>query len=70
MNISPIIEYPWYIEETKEQLFPFKTFSMLLSFASIILVSYPLRYLFESGLIHRRLSKSSLDIFSAGLIWP
>lgn len=54
MNISPIIEYPWYIEETKEQLFPFKTFSMLLSFASIILVSYPLRYLFESGLIHRR----------------
>lgn len=53
MNVSPIIEYPWYNEESKEQLFPFKTLSMLLSFLSIILVSYPLRYMFESGMLPR-----------------
>ncbi|CAC5422138.1 SLC5A7 [Mytilus coruscus] len=54
MNISPIIKYPWYDEVEKEQLFPFKTLSMIMSFVSIIGVSYPLKYLFESGMIHRR----------------
>ncbi|XP_063443929.1 high-affinity choline transporter 1-like [Mytilus trossulus] len=54
MNISPIIKYPWYDEAEKMQLFPFKTLSMIMSFVSIIAVSYPLKYLFESGMIHRR----------------
>ncbi|XP_052070657.1 high-affinity choline transporter 1-like [Mytilus californianus] len=54
MNISPIIKYPWYDEVEKAQLFPFKTLSMIMSFVSIIGVSYPLKYLFESGMIHRR----------------
>ncbi|VDI19330.1 solute carrier family 5 (high affinity choline transporter), member 7, partial [Mytilus galloprovincialis] len=54
MNISPIIKYPWYDEVEKMQLFPFKTLSMIMSFVSIIAVSYPLKYLFESGMIHRR----------------
>ncbi|XP_071131681.1 high-affinity choline transporter 1-like isoform X1 [Mytilus edulis] len=54
MNISPIIKYPWYDEVEKKQLFPFKTLSMIMSFVSIIAVSYPLKYLFESGMIHRR----------------
>ncbi|XP_048759125.1 high-affinity choline transporter 1-like [Ostrea edulis] len=51
MNISAVIKYPWYNEATGEQLFPYKTLCMLLSFASIVLISYPLKYVFEKGLI-------------------
>ncbi|XP_022319213.2 high-affinity choline transporter 1-like [Crassostrea virginica] len=52
MNIPAVIKYPWYDEASSTQLFPFKTLCMLLSFSSIILISYPLKYLFEDGLIH------------------
>ena len=52
MNIPAVIKYPWYDEASSTQLFPFKTLCMLLSFSSIILISYPLKYLFEHGLIH------------------
>lgn len=51
MNISAVIKYPWYNEATGEQLFPYKTLCMLLSFASIVLISYPLKYVFEKGMI-------------------
>ena len=54
MHLDPIIKYPWYVEEDKFQLFPFKTFSMLLSLLTIIGVSLPLKYLFEAGIIPRR----------------
>lgn len=51
MGIPAVMKYPWYDKETNTQLFPFKTFCMLLSFSSIILISYPLKYVFEHGLI-------------------
>ena len=54
MHLDPIIKYPWYVEEDQFQLFPFKTFSMLLSLGTIIGVSLPLKYLFEAGIIPRR----------------
>lgn len=54
MHLEPIMKYPWYDEETKFQLFPFKTFSMLLSLLTIIGVSLPLKYMFETGMIPRR----------------
>ncbi|KAK7506594.1 hypothetical protein BaRGS_00002069 [Batillaria attramentaria] len=54
MHLDPIIKYPWYDEENDFQLFPYKTFSMLLSLVTIIGVSLPLKYLFEAGILHRR----------------
>ena len=49
MDITPIIKYPWYIPTSKEQLFPFKTFAMILTFIFIFLVSYATNYIFEHG---------------------
>ena len=46
----PLIKYPYY-NDTDGQLFPFRTLSMLVSFASIIAVSYSLKYLFEKGIL-------------------
>ncbi|KAK7112538.1 high-affinity choline transporter 1-like [Littorina saxatilis] len=54
MHLEPIIKYPWYDEENKFQLFPFKSFSMLISLGTIIGVSLPLKYLFEAGIFPRR----------------
>ncbi|XP_061181009.1 high-affinity choline transporter 1-like isoform X1 [Saccostrea echinata] len=51
MKIPAVIKYPWYDEASGTQLFPYKTFCMLLSFASIILISYPAKYMFERGMI-------------------
>lgn len=58
LNIPVLIKYPFYDEENKTQLFPFKTLGMLITMTSIIGVSFLTKYLFEHGIIHRR-----LDIF-------
>ena len=49
IGLEPLIEYPYYDADTKTQLFPFKTFTMLLVFATTITVSYMTKFLFESG---------------------
>ena len=54
MHLEPLIKYPLYNEEEKLQLFPFKSLSMLMSLATIIAVSLPLKYVFEAGLLPRR----------------
>lgn len=54
ISIPPLIEYPMYNAETKTQNFPFKTMSMLLNLITVVIVSYLLKYLFESGKIPRR----------------
>lgn len=51
MDIAPIIKYPWYIDTSNEQLFPFKTFAMILTFIFIFLVSYATNYIFKHGLL-------------------
>ena len=47
INLDPFIKYPYY-NENDGQLFPFRTFAMLCSFVTIILVSYATKFLFES----------------------
>ena len=48
MGLPPIIKYPWY-EPENGQLFPFRTFAMLSSFATLLSVSSLSKWLFESG---------------------
>ena len=53
LGIQPLIKYPFY-DETEGQLFPFKTLAMACGFLTILLVSYPLDYLFKSGKLAKR----------------
>jgi len=39
LNLNPVIYYPWYDEESKYQLFPFKTLTMVVSFLTIVVAS-------------------------------
>ena len=55
IGLKPLIRYPGYVEETNTQRFPYKTFTMLLVFATTIGVSYTTKYLFESGKIRKEL---------------
>ena len=48
MGLSPFIHYPFYDQENG-QLFPFRTFSMLVSFFTLIAVSILSKRVFESG---------------------
>ena len=53
LGLNPLVKYPFYDTVENAQLFPFKTLCMCISFMSIIGVSYPLKYLFESGRLPR-----------------
>lgn len=57
LSLPPIIKYPWY-NEIDGQLFPFRTFSMISSFFTLIGVSRLSKWLFETGHL-----PSTLDIF-------
>ena len=50
IGIPPVIKYPYY-NDTDGQLFPFRTLSMIVSFATIIVVSYSLKFLFEREIL-------------------
>ena len=39
IGLPPLIKYPWYDEAAGMQMFPFRTVAMILSMASLILVS-------------------------------
>ncbi|XP_038046003.1 high-affinity choline transporter 1-like [Patiria miniata] len=54
LGIPALIKYPYYDEEEEVQLFPYKTLSMLSSLLTILVVSYPLDYLFKKGTIPKR----------------
>jgi len=47
--MPPIIKYPFFDPGFDVQRFPFKTLCMFISFSVIVSVSYPLKYMFESG---------------------
>lgn len=51
IGLKAAIKFPGFNEEKGSQRFPFKTLSMLLSFLFIIGVSYPMKYLFEKGIL-------------------
>ncbi|ESO00945.1 hypothetical protein HELRODRAFT_82550 [Helobdella robusta] len=57
-RLKAIIHYPDYDEENNVQYFPFKTLTMLISFGLIVIISYPLKILFE-----RRILPKSWDVF-------
>ena len=50
IGFPAFIKYPFY-DEVKGQLFPFRTLSMIVSFITIIVVSYSVEYLFEREII-------------------
>ncbi|KAI0222413.1 High-affinity choline transporter 1 [Lamellibrachia satsuma] len=49
IHLPATMRFPWYDYENGLQKFPYKTLAMLVSFSGIVCVSYPMRYLFESG---------------------
>ncbi|KGL80172.1 High affinity choline transporter 1, partial [Tinamus guttatus] len=56
LKIPPVIRYPGcsFVKGTYIQLFPFKTFTMLLTLGTIIAVSYLAAFLFKRNLLPRR----------------
>ena len=50
IGFPSFIKYPFY-DEVKGQLFPFRTLSMIVSFVTIIVVSYSLKFLFEREIL-------------------
>ncbi|XP_053393531.1 high-affinity choline transporter 1-like [Mercenaria mercenaria] len=57
LGIPVLIKYPFF-SETNGQMFPFRTFAMLLSLNTIMFMSYATNYLFHHRIISRR-----FDIF-------
>lgn len=49
LKLPALFQYPWYDAEAKFQRFPYKTFSMLMSFLFILSVSYLTKYIFKKG---------------------
>ena len=55
ISLPLFIKYPYYDEETEEQLFPFRTLAMISSFTTIVIVSYTLRFLFKREILPSKL---------------
>lgn len=49
MHLDAFIHYPGWDEENQRQLFPFRTFAMLLSLITLIGVSWWTKWVFETG---------------------
>lgn len=58
VGLPALIKYPYFREETGEQLFPFRTLSMLISLSTLLAVSRSTKWLFENGHI-----PPAMDIF-------
>ncbi|XP_013408321.1 high-affinity choline transporter 1-like [Lingula anatina] len=63
LGLRAVLRWPWYEEETDFQPFPYRTTSMLLSFLSILLVSYVTNVAFRAGWLPRR-----YDVLK-GIVW-
>lgn len=49
VGLPALIKYPYFDEEKSEQLFPFRTLSMLISLMTLLSVSRVSKWLFENG---------------------
>jgi len=49
IHLPPLIKYPYYNEESGDQLFPFRTMSMILSMISLVGVSHLTWFLFNKN---------------------
>ncbi|WAR04232.1 SC5A7-like protein [Mya arenaria] len=54
LNLNPFIFYPWF-SETDGQIFPFRTFAMLCSFVTILVISFFANLLFRKELLPKYL---------------
>lgn len=54
IDLPYFIKYPWFDEENDAQRFPFKTLSMIVSLLTIIVVSFPISYMLEKGIIPKQ----------------
>ncbi|XP_033109805.1 high-affinity choline transporter 1-like isoform X2 [Anneissia japonica] len=52
LKLEPFIEYPFF--DNGEQLFPFRTFAMLISFMILILVSRLFQYIFTKEILDKK----------------
>ncbi|XP_065065906.1 high-affinity choline transporter 1-like isoform X2 [Rhopilema esculentum] len=51
ISLAPLIVYPMYQEDSLKQLFPYRTLAMVLSWITLIVVSYTTKQLFERQII-------------------
>ncbi|KAK7076190.1 hypothetical protein SK128_015175 [Halocaridina rubra] len=51
IGIPPIVKYPWYDEVESVQLFPFRTFAMILSGLTLLGLSMLSKYIFENDVL-------------------
>ena len=51
IGMKPFIKYPLYQSEDMTQLFPFRTFGMIVSFIVLVVVSWASKYLFEKEIL-------------------
>ena len=58
IGLPPVINYFGMLSANNVQLFPFKSFCMLMTFVTIIIVSFPIKVLFE-----REILPKHLDVF-------
>ncbi|XP_071043060.1 high-affinity choline transporter 1-like [Parasteatoda tepidariorum] len=58
IGLPVLLKYPYFLEETGQQLFPFRTLSMLISLSTLLAVSCSSKWLFENRYI-----PPALDIF-------
>lgn len=54
LKLRPLIKYPWYIDADNTQLFPYKTFSMLITFVAIFIASFITNALFKNEILPKR----------------
>jgi len=54
LHIPALIKYPWYQDFDDSQLFPFRTMSMLISFFTLIFVSYLTDFLFRRQILPQK----------------
>ena len=53
ISLKPFIKYPYY-NDVDGQLFPFRLLSMLVTLATLLIISYIVRHLFESGILPKK----------------
>lgn len=53
LNFAHFIEYPWY-DPVLGQRFPYRTFSMVMSFITILVVSALTNTIFSKGVLHKK----------------
>lgn len=65
IKLKPIIVFPMYQEDQLKQLFPYRTLAMVLSWITLVAVSYITKVLFERGILSKKYD--FLKVFSESI---